>query len=114
MLSNALQVVITSLFMSVTMSVTMSAPFRFHARAEVVLLDVDDFRGQIGDRPFDEDKSAVCGGDYVAAAVLPRRMTADFKPRLVSDELLRRKRSLAVALGRIPSRLRSEHESLFR
>jgi hypothetical protein len=69
MLSNALQVVITSLFMSVTisvsMSVFMSVPFRFHARPKIVLLDVDDFRGQMGDRPFDEDKSAVCGRDCV-------------------------------------------------
>ena len=122
MLSNALQVVITSLFMSVTisvsMSVFMSVPFRFHARPKIVLLDVDDFRGQMGDRPFDEDKSAVCGRDCVGRCGPPYKdglwisglglsVTSCCDARDSARSLLRFRE-------KIRSRLRTEHEAPFR
>jgi hypothetical protein len=93
------------------------AVFGFHvwsldiyARAEVVLLDVMT-SGSDRHRPFME---AIVSVWCLTVGTLFRRAL----PQGISGgrvSYLRRKRSRAVALGRLPSLLlRSEHESLFR
>jgi len=61
-------------------SFSISVPFRFPCTRRGRASGCDDFKGQIGDRPFDEDKSVVCGGgDYMVGMFSFRAWPADFR-----------------------------------